>query len=316
MNHNFTRKRLDKIKLVWQALPPTSEDRPPCFMRSPTDCTFLRDNHFVIADSERHSLLLYDAEHLEGAESSQAPKELARCEIWPNGVASLPTGNVVVTDRKDKTVKFVDVTTGKVIHSWTKRHMDTPSGIAVARSGHIIATDIGTHTVNVLSPEGRILARGGGPGSEIQELNLPFFCAVDKNDNIVVSDNMNFALKIYDPDAKFLQCIGSGGEWGRRQFQCPYGVAIDPDGNILAADNENDKVFMFNSKGEFDQHLLVRAHCYRPSGIAFGPYGRMLITENAYDHLDAKLFQVYEIPKFLGSPVWKKRVTPYKTTYI
>lgn len=55
---------------------------------------------------------------------------------------------------------------------------------------------------------------------------------------------------MFDPAGNFLLKIGSGQDWGQRQFQCPYGVCVDPENNILIADHQGCKVSMFSSDGE------------------------------------------------------------------
>ena len=307
-NQNIMRKPvlLETTKQVWSASndPESNQELLKC----PTDAAFIREDVFAVADSEQHALLVYHARNAEEP-TPMKPDVVGHEQVWPNSVAVVQNETLVVTDRKSNTVKFFDVNTGQCVHTWARRHMDKPHGVAVTNRGLIVVTDIGSHTFNVLSPEGHLLARKGTRGSDIQQLNLPFYCAVDKKDNIIISDNMNYSLKIFDEDGNFKRRIGSGVDWGRRQFLCPYGVTVDPEGNILAADNENHKVFMFNSQGKFLKHLLVRADCYHPSGVAMGPCGNLVVTESSYDHVGVKMFKVYDMP--VPSPVWHKRTLPW-----
>ena len=102
----------------------------------------------------------------------------------------------------------------------------------------------------VFSPEGKLLSQFGDKGDRVNQLLLPFYCAVDQHDNIIISDNMNYCVKVFDPVGNFLVKIGSGQDWGQRQFQCPYGVCIDPENNILVTDNQGSKVSMFSANGD------------------------------------------------------------------
>ena len=94
------------------------------------------------------------------------------------------------------------------------------------------------------------MSQFGDKGDRVNQLHLPFYCAVDLNDNIIISDNMNYCVKVFDPPGNFLLKIGSGQDWGQRQFLCPYGVCVDPENNILIADSQSSKVSMFSPKGE------------------------------------------------------------------
>ena len=94
------------------------------------------------------------------------------------------------------------------------------------------------------------MSQFGDKGDRVNQLHLPFYCAVDLNDNIIISDNMNYCVKVFDPFGNFILKIGSGQDWGQRQFLCPYGVCVDPENNILIADSQSSKVSMFSPKGE------------------------------------------------------------------
>jgi len=73
-----------------------------------------------------------------------------------------------------------------------------PHGIAVTSRGEIVVTDTERNGINVLSSEGRSLRNFGTKGDLLQQFHLPFFCAVDRRDQILVSDNMNYCVKIFD----------------------------------------------------------------------------------------------------------------------
>ena len=69
----------------------------------------------------------------------------------------------------------------------------------------------------------------------------PHFCAVNADNDIIVSDFHNHQVKVYDAEGTFKFAFGSNGE-GNGQFNAPTGVAIDSKGNILVADWGNSRI--------------------------------------------------------------------------
>ena len=76
-------------------------------------------------------------------------------------------------------------------------------------------------------------------------LNNPLFIALDYQGNVVVADDKNNCLKVFDCNTgDLLRTIGSfGSQVG--QFKSPSGVAFDGNGNIIVADKINHRVQVF-----------------------------------------------------------------------
>ena len=69
----------------------------------------------------------------------------------------------------------------------------------------------------------------------------PHFCAVNSENDIIVSDFHNHQVKVFDAAGTFKFAFGSNGE-GNGQFNAPTGVAVDAKGNILVADWGNSRI--------------------------------------------------------------------------
>ena len=94
-----------------------------------------------------------------------------------------------------------------------------PHGIATTPRGEAIVTDTARSVVCILSvgDGGHLLRRFGSKGAHLQQLRLPFYCAFDADrDEILVSDNLNYCVKIYDGRTAgtngtgYIRRIGSG----------------------------------------------------------------------------------------------------------
>ena len=95
-----------------------------------------------------------------------------------------------------------------------------------------------------------------GHGSS-EQLSPPSGFAFTPQGHLVLSDDFNHRIQIYDND----QLLVSFGEKGKKnsQFNYPKGIALDKHGNIYVADSWNHRIQKFDSRGN---HLQT-----------FGSYG-------------------------------------------
>jgi len=95
-----------------------------------------------------------------------------------------------------------------------------PHGIATTPHGEAIVTDTARSTVFIFTVNtGHLLRQFGSKGDHVQQLRLPFYCAYNPDrEEILVSDNLNYCVKIFDgraagksgAESGFLRRIGSG----------------------------------------------------------------------------------------------------------
>jgi DNA-binding beta-propeller fold protein YncE len=91
----------------------------------------------------------------------------------------------------------------------------------------------------------------GSSGSGSGQFNQPTGIAVNPmNGKLVVPDEWNNRVQIFNEKGEFLSGFGSSGA-GNGQFNQPRGAAIDSNGNIWVADTGNNRVQKFNEKGEY-----------------------------------------------------------------
>jgi sugar lactone lactonase YvrE len=133
--------------------------------------------------------------------------------------------------------------------------LDTPSAIAVDKSGNLIIADTSDNRIVRLSPKGEIsVAAGGGAkgyrdgsASEAQ-FDSPIGVAADDAGNIFVADTYNDRIRKISPDGQVSTVAGSGtpgaqdGNGLAASFDTPCGVAVDKAGNIFVADAENNSI--------------------------------------------------------------------------
>jgi len=103
---------------------------------------------------------------------------------------------------------------GDRLAAWTPGDelLRRPHGIATTPRGEVIVTDTGRSVVCILSAsDGHLLRQFGSKGDHLQQLRLPFYCAFDSDrDEILVSDNLNYCVKIFDGRTAGKPGVGGG----------------------------------------------------------------------------------------------------------
>jgi DNA-binding beta-propeller fold protein YncE len=158
--------------------------------------------------------------------------------------------------------------------------------------------------------------------SSAEKLSPPSgFCFTPKG-NLLLADDFNHRIQIYDPDHNLIKSFGGKGK-NPGELHYPRGIAVDGNENIYVADSWNHRVQKFDSEGN---HLLTLGTCGESKGLLNEPYdvlidaeGNILIVER-YNHriqifspeghsrgwvggrgtvLEEELAHIFETPKHL-----------------
>jgi sugar lactone lactonase YvrE len=114
------------------------------------------------------------------------------------------------------------------------------------------------------------------------DFGAPSNVALDKDENVYVTDTMNNRVEIFDADGNYLSQFGKHGD-GPGYLARPKGIAIDCDGHIWIADSFQDRVQVFNRDGQLLTYL--GGHGHYPGqfealiGIAIDKENRVFTTE-------------------------------------
>ena len=122
--------------------------------------------------------------------------------------------------------------------------------------------------------------------SSEEELSPPSGLCFSSTGHLLLADDFNHRVQIYDSQFNLLHCFGSKGK-EPGQFQYPKGIAVDPDGNIYVADCWNHRVQKFDSEGNL---LFTFGTCgdgkgelNEPYDILVEPSGNLIVVER-YNH--------------------------------
>jgi len=97
---------------------------------------------------------------------------------------------------------------------------------------------------NVWAVTGTFLFKFGSFGTGDGQFNKPVGVAVDSSNRIIVSDQFNSRIQVFDSAGNFVTKFGSAGA-GDGQFFAPNGIAVDSSNRIIVADTFNDRIQVF-----------------------------------------------------------------------
>ena len=108
---------------------------------------------------------------------------------------------LIVSDQGDHSIKLFD-RKGNFLYKFGKRGIADwefkPCCLSVNKAGHLMVGDTNNHRIHVFDLSGKFLAKIGRGGSGMGEFNLPISAAVLSDGKIVVSDNENSRIQIFE----------------------------------------------------------------------------------------------------------------------
>lgn len=270
----------------------------PGKITSPSSVAFLPNGNIVIAECE-HRLQVFDS-------AGQSVRVIGWGKIRPQGVVVTPGGLIACTDKKEQTVKIYQ-SSGEPCESWPQRMFSMPFGIAVSSCGNFVVSDVDRSSVSTHGPRGNVgltITQSISQWPDVsQRFNSPEHVAVDRNDNIYVSDPSQSSVQTFDKTGKFVSRFvlppSRSGTWYNSQFR-PQGLCIDPFGNVAVCDVENHRISLFSPDGVYLTDLLTQQNGLKyPCNVAFSFSGtevavveshRGILTNNP--HQAVKLFSL------------------------
>lgn len=237
----------------------------------------------------------------------------------PSDLVFDAAGNLYVCDLLNHRIRKIDpsgnVTTfagsgtaGLLDGPANAARFNRPNGIAIDQGGNLYVSDLSSHTIRVIDPNGNVTTLAGGGSSGFangQGSNARFSgihdLAFDLSGNLLVADRNNHRIRQVDANGNVSTLAGSGssgsqnGPLASATFRGPIGLAVDANGNIFVSDNLNDRIRMIDPNGTvstlagsnqgFQNGLGTMARFRNPLGLAFSGNGDLLVADQGNNRL-------------------------------
>ena len=231
-----------------------------------------RRGMIAVADSEGHSILIFDKEGT--FVRKLVCRENSSEQITPVYVSYLNDDEILVADQSNHRIKQFNVQTGNFVKSFGKRgkaegEFGSPACVFMDSKERVVVTEFHHGRIQVLTKDLKPLFIFGDSGPE--KLGHPVGCVYYRN-MFIVCDKINLCLKVFDSTGKFLYKIADP------PFTKPWGLCVDQYGNLLVCDNYvGGQIKQFTVGGSFTGKTVTKN--LKPCGIATTPDGRILMTD-------------------------------------
>ena len=137
--------------------------------------------------------------------------------------------------------------------------------------------------MSVFNSNGEFLRKFGSSGNGNGQLSSPCGIGLLSNGNIVVCENRNGRVSIFDSQGNFIRhiCVG--------QLSNPCHLFVDSDDNILVAnaDTSTNQIRVFKADGTLVKNIFIAGHA-GAVGVCMDPEGRIL----AIDHGNGRILVI------------------------
>jgi DNA-binding beta-propeller fold protein YncE len=166
---------------------------------------------------------------------------------------------------------------GEFLARW-KTKSQQANRLTVDSNSNIYVTDLNSHVVAKINPEGSVISQWGCAGDTDGLFNLPGSIAVNQLGRVFVADTWNYRIQSFDLDGKFLLC------WGAEHWFAIQDLTSDASGNLYVTCGGADEVRKYDPNAK----LICRwgstgsgdGQFQFPVAIAVGPSGNIYVTDS------------------------------------
>lgn len=235
---------------------------------SPWGLAMVTDTEMVVTASD----CIVHVYNINGDEINQVRSNFIR----PYGIATDHDGYLWITDREAHTIqKFQRDKKGNFVKMFqfgsrgiNAGQFSHPRGIVVnPDTNHIYISDMKNNRIQIFSPEApvpRYKDQFGAPGKTDGLFNLPAGLCFNREGKLVVCDDHNCRLQVFDAEGQFLETLGTAR--GLKGLLCsPIGIAMDFHGRYVITEFGSHCVTFLSPQGDI-------LNCVRSVGEGFGQF--------------------------------------------
>lgn len=160
-------------------------------------------------------------------------------------------------------------------------------------NGYLYVSDVDKHEVQqwkIGDSSGKIVAGGNEKGSDLSQLNYPYYIFVSEDSSVYVSDTYNHRIVKWVKDAKEGIIVAGDQDEGSglTQLSYPRGIIVDKNGTIYVAEGGNHRVTRW-LKGETQGQIIIGKNgfgrqsnqLHDPNDISFDDQNNLYVVEYA-----------------------------------
>ena len=203
--------------------------------------------------------------------------------VMPTGVAVNSKGHIFIANKGEMKLIEFDAD-GNFVRSLAADVLIAPHGLRIDKDDNIWVTDIETHMVFRINPNGRIsLVLGQKDASGLIDdtrnmilFNKPADIAFGLDSEIYIADGYgNSRMVKLDKYGNFMKAWGEKGD-ENGNFNNPHNVVVDKNGLVYVADRHNNRLQVFSANGDF---IRSWTHVGTPWGLAISDNQEIFMTD-------------------------------------
>ena len=213
----------------------------------------------------------------------------------PYGIWSDADDSLWITDREAHNIqKFSRTSNGKFekvfqfgLRGVNPGQFSHPRGITLHPStGNIYISDMKNNRIQIFrqdSPVPKYKGQFGGPGKSPSLFNLPAGLCFDRRDQLLVCDDHNCRVQVFNPEGRFIHTLGTTPT--QKGLLCsPIGVSCDPHGRYIITEFGSHTVTFMSPEGKILSCVrYLGDECgqfVHPRGVTCDAVGYVYVADN------------------------------------
>jgi len=314
---------------VLDSLPPTSAS-----LMYPTSITFDSEGNLLLTDDGNNRLRKIDASQnivttITGSDnadfSGDDDNAIFGTLNTPRGVAIDTSNNIYIADAGNSRIRMINSSTGIIstvsgngTFSFSgdgglanEASLNSPQDIVFDKNNNLFIADLLNNRIRKIDAATGIISTVAGNGIKgfagdgelavLANLNGPQHIALDKFNNLYITDLFNQRIRMVDAATGIISTVAGNGNSGysgdgglaiSASLNTPRGIALDSLGNLYIADFGNKRVRLVNSStgvistiagngsGNYSgDGSVATASSINPIDIALSKYGNIFIAD-------------------------------------